>query len=481
MENNKIIYKRAKMSHIAFSQLFGAASMCFYMLMTYATYIGNVNYGIIVAVTGVIITVSRLFDGITDPLVAFIIERFDSKFGKVRIFLFFGWGIMACATTLMCNIGPGHLNGILGLIFFVVCYAIYIIGYTCMGIAGAITGNIMTNDPRQRPTISVFGTIYSYLAPMLISIISMVVLLPKYDNQVGQGFLAEFNLVAIVMAFIFCLFACLGITPYDKPENFRGNVEKEKNDKTSFRDIVALIRDNKELQRYMWAAVSDKLAQTVGSVSVVSVMLFGIMIGNYSISTILSTVAILPGIIFAIIGAKLAGKNGNKKTMVDWTWVCLFLNILYGLFLLFTDTTKITVALIPSIIFFVFTFGNNAVKMVVSTATNAYRMDVVDYECYRSGNFMPATVSAAYSFVDKLVSSLGATIATGMIALIGYTDTVPQNGDPLTMGVKIMTVLLLCGFPILGWVITLIALKNSELSKEKMEEVQRTIKERQTK
>ena len=61
-------YKRAKMWQIALSQLTGAGQMCFYMLMTYATYIGNVNYGILVAITGVIITASRIFDGITDPL-----------------------------------------------------------------------------------------------------------------------------------------------------------------------------------------------------------------------------------------------------------------------------------------------------------------------------------------------------------------------------------------------------------------------------
>jgi hypothetical protein len=125
-----------------------------------------------------------------------------------------------------------------------------------------------------------------------------------------------------------------------------------------------------------------------------------------------------------------------------------------------------------------FTFGNNAVKMVVSTATNALRMDIVDYELYRSGRFMPASVSATYSFVDKLVSSLGATIATGMVALIGYNQVAPQASDPLTTAVKVMTVVLLIGFPILGWICTILAMKKSELSREKMVEVQRTNKER---
>ena len=88
---------------------------------------------------------------------------------------------------------------------------------------------------------------------------------------------------------------------------------------------------------------------------------------------------------------------------------------------------------------------------------------------------MPAAVSATYSFVDKAISSFGAFIATAMIGLIGYTTTVPQQGDPLTVGVKVITVVLLMGFPIIGWICTILAMKKSNLTFEKMEEVQTNI------
>lgn len=478
-ELDGVQYRRAKTWQIALSQLIGAAQMCFYILLTYATYIGNQNFGILVAVTGVIITASRIFDGITDPICAYIMERFNSRFGKVRVFLLIGWACMAVATTLMCNVFPGKFSGAAGVVVFVICYALYIIGYTFSGVSGSVMGNIMTDDPRQRPTLSVWSTVYSYLAPMIISMVAMVAILPRFNNIVGTEFLATLNLVVCAISLALYLISCVGISAHDKPENFVGVVKDKKDEKKpGIKDMLALIKGNKELQRYMWAAVSDKLAQTIGSVSIVTVMLYGIMINNYSISTMISTVAMLPGIIFAIIGAKLAAKFGNKKVMVDWTWVCLILNVLYGVFLLVSDTTQITRAIIPSVLFFIFLFGSNAAKMVVTTATHALRMDIVDYELYRSGKYMPATVGAAYSFLDKLVSSLGSTVATGMVALIGYTTVAPQAGDPLTAGVKWMTVILLIGFPILGWICTIVAMKGSELSKEKMVEVQRMNKER---
>ena len=79
-EIDGVQYRRAKTGHIALAQLMGAGQMCFYILFpAYATYIGNVNFGIVLALTGIIVTVARIFDGVTDPIVAYIMERFESR------------------------------------------------------------------------------------------------------------------------------------------------------------------------------------------------------------------------------------------------------------------------------------------------------------------------------------------------------------------------------------------------------------------
>lgn len=475
-ELDGVSYRRAKTWQIALAMVAMAAPMCFYMLMTYATYIGNSNFGIVVAVTGIIMTVTRVFDGITDPICAYVIERVNTKFGKIRIFMFAGWAVMSLATTAMCNWGAGHLDGVPGLIFFIVCHMVYIIGYTLVGVSTGLIGPVITNDPVQRPVLGVWQTIFGYLTPMALSMVSMVVLLPKFNNEIGTPFLAALNLFVVAASLVLFLVSCIGIAPFDKPENFEGvKTGTDKAQKPTTKDMLNVIKDNKELQRYMVAGCSDKLAQTVGGASVITTMLYGIMIGNMSISTILSTVAMLPSIIFAVIGAKIAGKQGNKKTMVQWTWICIILNVLFAVFLLVSDTTSITVAAVPTALFFIFMLGSNATKMVVSSATNAMRMDVIDYELYRSGNYVPATVSAAYSFIDKLISSVAPTVATLLIGLVGYTTTTPQQGDPLTLGVRILTVVMFCGFPIIGWVCTVLAMKNFSLTREKMVEIQKEI------
>ena len=492
MENAKVTYRRAKTIHIALSQMTGIMQMSFYVLLGYAAYIGNLGFAIATGLTGVLITLSRVFDGITDPIIALIIERFNSKHGKMRFFLFLGWLLMAIATTLMCNILGGRFSfppeetfsNPAGVVTFILVYMLYIIGYTFSSCTGAMTGNILTNDPKQRPTLGVWSTVYSYLAPMIISALVSTVILPRYgtpfllDNgKTDYSFTMDVfkmaNYLVLAVSFLAYVGVFFGLTPYDKPENFKG---LQKQQRTSFKDMFRLLKGNKELQRYIVAASSDKLAQTVGSQSVISVLLYSIILGSMVGSSIVSVIAMLPSIVFAVLGARMAGRQGNKKVTVKWTWLCIFWNIAFTLFLLFVPGKSASSFGLPLILFFVLMLGNNAMKMVVSTASGAMRMDIVDYELYRSGQYLPATVSAVYSFLDKLISALAPMLATLLIGIVGYTGSrIPLASDELTMGIRLITAALFCGLPIIGWVCTLFAMKKFSLTKEEMERIQAEI------
>ena len=66
-------------------------------------------------------------------------------------------------------------------------------------------------------------------------------------------------------------------------------------------------------------------------------------------------------------------------------------------------------------------------------------------------------------------------IATGAVALLGYTATMPQPTDPCTPAIFWMAMVLKFGLPIIGWIITLIAMRSCPLTKEEMVNVQKRI------
>lgn len=119
------------------------------LLIGMASYSASIGYGITTAAVGIILTCTRILDGITDPLLAFVYDRVNTKFGKLRVLLVAGYLIEAVALYAMFT---GFSSKGMGLVAFTLLYVVYVIGYTVTNMTAQTIPAIMTNDPRQRPT-----------------------------------------------------------------------------------------------------------------------------------------------------------------------------------------------------------------------------------------------------------------------------------------------------------------------------------------
>ncbi|KQZ85852.1 hypothetical protein ASD56_06110 [Microbacterium sp. Root166] len=474
-EADGVSYRRARTWEIAFSQLNNGSAMIFYVLVGLMSYLQNAGYGIAVAVAGLILTLTRVFDGIIDPLLALIIDRVTLPFGKLRFFMLTGWAIRSLAILLLFVWAPD--TG-LGALFFIAIYVVYIIGSSMNDIAGQMSGPVLTNDPRQRPTVQVWATTYAYLVPAIFTIISTVVFLPRHGNEFTVDMLRETAITYVACSLVFQLLACLGVWRIDKPENFAHLSDQPIKADVTLRDMWHLLTRNGPFQRYLISGASDKLAQVVRSQAVIGTLMWGILLGNMQIGTTLSLIAILPGILFAILGARYTGRRGAKAATVVSTWICLILAGLLTVFCFAVDMRSILGSMPLTIAFFLVYLLLNGASMVVTVASGAMRADIIDYELDRSGKYLPATVTATYNIVDQIISSLGASLALGAVALIGFTQVMPQPTDSPTTPILMMTLLLFFGLPILGWVCTLIAMRGYVLDRTGMIEVQQRVAER---
>ena len=96
-ETNGFTYRRAKTWQIALASCSSGIGMSFYVLLGLASYVANAGYGIATAVVGLILTATRILDGVTDPIIAIIIDKMNTKFGKIRILTALGWAIESLA------------------------------------------------------------------------------------------------------------------------------------------------------------------------------------------------------------------------------------------------------------------------------------------------------------------------------------------------------------------------------------------------
>ena len=471
-EIDGVQYRRAKTWQIILVACNALVGMSVYNLVGMASYSASVGYGITTAVVGIILTCTRILDGITDPLVAFLYDKVNTKFGKLRVLLISGFVIEALALLAMFDFMSSRG---FGWIMFTLLYVVYVIGYTITNMTAQTFGAIMTNDPKQRPIIGVWSTAFNYLVPMILSIVMSMVLLPMYGNEYNQGFLSAAVRVSIVVGALGILLVSIGISAYDKPQFYEGVGKQEP---LRIRDMVNVLIGNKPLQCYIAAQASDKIAQQTVSQAVISTMLFGILIGDMGLGTMLSVIGMAPSIIFAVIGAKYAGRYGSKNAIVTWTKICMGVAVLMFVFFVVIDPSTISTMGPTMILYVIFTLALNGSKMCVTTAASSFMADIIDYELDRSGKYVPAVVTGTGSLIDKLISSFSALIATGAVALIGYTQTVPQPEDASTPAIFWMTMGIYFGLPLLGWVVTLVAMRYCTLDKEEMVKVQKRIAEK---
>lgn len=468
-EIDGVQYRRAKLWQIILYACNAMVGMSVYSLIGMASYSASIGYGVSTAIVGVILTCTRILDGVTDPILAFVYDKIDTKFGRLRILLIGGFVIEALALLMMFDIFSSKGFGVL---IFTLLYVFYVIGYTITNITAQTLPAIMTNDPKQRPTIGVWTTAFNYMVPMIMTVVLNMVLLPKYGGNYNQEFLSAAVRFSMLVAAVGIVLVCIGISEYDKPEYYLGIAKQEP---LKLRDMWDVLKGNKPLQAYIAAQASDKIAQQTASQAVITTMLFGIIIGDMSLATMLSVISMLPSIIFAIFGAKYAGKHGSKNAIVTWTKVCMVVAVVMVIFFIVIDPNTISSFGITMILYVLLTLGLNGAKMCVTTADNSFMADVIDYELDRSGRYVPAVVTGTYSLIDKLISSFSALLATGAVAIIGYTNSMPQPDEPLTTPIFIITMIVYFGLPLIGWVITLIAMKNCKLGREEMVEVQKRI------
>ena len=79
-------YRRAKTWQLIAAPANACIPTMFIILMTFASYVATGVYGLTTVLAGTIITGTRVFDAVTDPLIGLWCDRFESRFGRARPF-----------------------------------------------------------------------------------------------------------------------------------------------------------------------------------------------------------------------------------------------------------------------------------------------------------------------------------------------------------------------------------------------------------
>lgn len=429
-------------------------------------------------------TIMRLWDGVTDPFIGFLVDKTTTKFGKNRPFMVIGNVILLITSFIMFHVT--HLLGgadtdlsanpgtaLLRSVFFIIVSMLYYIGYTFQCVVTKSAQSCLTNDPKQRPLFAVFDAAYNTILFTGMTALAAAVSKAHGDTFFTTEFFHGMWVPVAILSAIFTAIAVFSIAPKDRVEFFGTG----KAVKVGLKDYWETLKHNRAIQMLVVSASTDKLAMQAKTTSVTAVM-YGVLAGEFALSAIIQGATSVPVVILTVlvIGG-LATTLGQRKGMIIGSVGGIITSLMLAALWLFGDPKSMNngsgglaigffaVALI------VLTIVNGGFNNLAGNIVIPMTADCADYEVYRTGKYVPGMMGTLFSFVDKLISSLAPLIAGVMFAAVGFTDKLPDQSAPYSDGLKYVTIFLAYGLIVIGQVANLIAMHFYPLTKEKMEEI----------
>lgn len=457
------------------------ATNLYMFVMNYVSYYLLGWVGVSMMLASSFSMIMRIWDGVTDPFVGFIVDKTNGRFGKNRPFMVIGNLILAITSFILFHV-THLLPQAARLPFFVVISAIYYLGYTCQCVVTKSAQSCLTNDPKQRPLFASFDGVYNTILFAGIAIVASRTAVKFQDmDPTGQGgygstqwFHSMWLFTAIASA-ICTTIAVIAITPKDRTEFFGTG----KPVKVTLKDYWEVLKGNRAIQMLVISASSDKLAST-SKTSAVSVAMFAVICGSKALQGNITALTTVPCCIMTFLAiSTLAPRWGQRKAMLFGSWGGIVTNaLMIALWMLGDPTTMTSDPASGTIAWSFFTIA----YLVLAIITAGFQgisgnivipmtADCADYEVYRTGKYVPGLMGTLFSFVDKIISSLAPMIAGLMFSICGFADHNPVTPDEYTRGLHWGVILVAYGMLIFGLVCNVIALKFYPLTKEKMEEI----------
>ena len=471
---------RAKLYQLAlFPMNNGATNVYFVLILSYVATFGENILGLI-GFASVMVTVMRLFDAVTDPIIGSLMDKTSTKFGKFRPFMVIGNVIMALSVVVLYVLTPLIQAMWARYVAFTVLYMIWVIGYTFQTSVTRAAQAVLTNDPRQRPLFTVFNTVGSLAGMGVMQFIGPIL--------AGDGFFGDYNAtwfgvmtpIGIAMSVALTVLAVIGIWEKDNEKYFGLGGAQEK---VKLAEYVRIVKANKPLQRLMVAGGGCKLALAIATNVTVLCMLYGCMMGDYDglylPMMVLGYVFSAP---FFLMSVRTAQKHGQKRSLITYVAVALacYLGVLALLLMWKPGNPAVNLSVMAEgklhinlyTVAFVLLFGVGY-GAYYATADMPIPMvaDCADYETYRSGKFIPGVMGTLFSLVDKLVSSLASTVVFVAVSLIGYRG-LPTKTTAYMDGMNWVVIALFCLVPMAAWAATLLAMAGYELDGKRIKKVQ---------
>ncbi|MDF2674462.1 MAG: hypothetical protein K0R09_2730 [Clostridiales bacterium] len=370
-----------------------------FVLMMQITYYGTEVAGLSAGLIGTVLLVSKIFDGVTDLAVGFIIDRTRTRFGKARPYELFI--VPLWIFTIMLFSTPNW--GTAGKAAYI--FTLYsLINGVCAtflnGSEAVYMGRSLKGDVQRAKVLSISG-----LATMILSAASSIAL-PILMNSWGvqPGGWTKIALVFGVPLMIIGLGRMYFIKEIDV-EQASSNVSNVSNEKISLKEAIKALAHNKYVFILGGAVLLANLVTNMSGV--VGTYYFTYIVGDLSMLSIVGMVGLIAPVILLLF--PLAMRTIGAMNFVRIGLV----GAVIGNVIKFFAGANVGLVVVGQLLSGI---GSSTVTMMIGI----FIMQCMDFGEWKTGKRVEGTLNSVTSFASKVGSGLASASIGIIMGLAGY-------------------------------------------------------------
>lgn len=415
--------------------------------------------------------VTTIVDAVIDPFLATFFDRFESKHGKYKPFMFVGCLLTVIPViVIFCYPVNPPIPRAATYAILLSMNAVKAVGTSIIATVTNAGQAVITQDPKQRPLYSLGQTAFDAIVMLFTTLVITGDIIGSMQDTLVWRVAA---LVLSLTSVLFNMIAMFAISNRDNPTYYKISEMKEK---PKINEFWLLTKRSKAFRCLLAATASDSLAASM-RVNFATYLFANILMHRSVISTfdiISGTILGVPAIVFGIL---FASKKGSavvySKISIVQTVIPVMGFIACAVLLPCDPNYQYTGFGLAAFIVLAFYGLYKSSLGISSNLVKAMLGDLADYEYYQHGKFIPGTISATMSFITTVLGSTVGLMVTAIMLFCGLGEAGTSIAENVFINERFYYCVLATNFllPALGHFITWIAMKKYPLDAKKMEEV----------
>ncbi len=361
-----------------------------------------------------LLIIVQVWDAINDPLIGSIIDA-DRHTYKRNKFLTYIWAgsIGLIVGGACCFLPFPNAPTWAKFIIFIAGYVVWDAFYTVANVSYGSLLSLISNDVKDRASLSAWRSIGSIFGNMLPMVILPFIIYDSNNNLIGERvFIAA--LIMGVLGF-FCFQFMIRNTEIRVEQDVTLNEEAPK-----FNVLKAFVNfiKNRPAVGATVAAMGMFIGMQ-GATTAVTVI-FQSYFKNVQISGIVQLFAMIPIVVFTPLARNAVAKFGKKELATFGSIVSIIAGL--GLFIVMPNNTGLDLVIyIVCQLFFSLGLG------IYSTVSWAMMGDAIDYNEWKTGKREEGVVYSLHSFFRKLAQGIGPSLVLIIMVAFGYVGANEGN------------------------------------------------------